>query len=163
ALVPRGGAFPAGAADTDVDAALARYFASLHPLGPAGLPALLLALGHRALLFQRPRPVSRLAPQGRPRALAAPPPGPERPPLSPPPALAGPRLSPGGGPPGGGARPPPRGPPPPRSPGRPPPRGRGAPRALLLATESGAVLSGRPRPFPPRAAGARGRALGATR
>src|SRR5438128_2579418 len=37
ALVPRGGPFAIGAADTDLHAALARYFARLHPPGPAGL------------------------------------------------------------------------------------------------------------------------------
>src|SRR5438067_5952188 len=31
-LVPRGGAFPIGAADTNLDETLARYFARLHPL-----------------------------------------------------------------------------------------------------------------------------------
>src|SRR5690349_1495110 len=71
ALVPRGGAFPAGAAETDVDAALARYFASLHPLGPAGLRALLLAIEYGAVVFERTRPFSRLDPDGRERALAA--------------------------------------------------------------------------------------------
>jgi len=71
ALVPRGGAFPAGAAETDVDAALARYFASLHPLGPAGLRALLLAIEYGAVVFERTRPFSRLDTDGRERALAA--------------------------------------------------------------------------------------------
>jgi len=71
ALVPRGGAFPSGAADTDVDAAVARYFASLHPLGPAGLRALLLAIEYGAVVFERTRPFSRLDPDGRERALAA--------------------------------------------------------------------------------------------
>ncbi|HLY37466.1 MAG TPA: hypothetical protein VKU61_05485 [Candidatus Binatia bacterium] len=71
ALVPRGGAFPTGAADTDVDAALARYFASLHPLGPAGLRALLLAIEYGAVVFEHTRPFSRLDADGRERALAA--------------------------------------------------------------------------------------------
>jgi hypothetical protein len=71
ALVPRGGAFPIGAADTDVDAALARYFASLHPLGPVGLRLLLLAIEYGAVLFERTRPFSRLDPAAREHALAA--------------------------------------------------------------------------------------------
>ncbi len=71
ALLPRGGAFPLGAADTDVDAALARYFASLHPLGPAGLRALLLAIEYGTAVFERTRPFSRLEPAARERALAA--------------------------------------------------------------------------------------------
>jgi hypothetical protein len=71
ALVPRGGAFPTGAADTDVDAALARYFATLHPLGPIGLRLLLAAIEYGAVLFERTRPFSQLAPEVRERALAA--------------------------------------------------------------------------------------------
>src|SRR5215510_12457760 len=67
ALVPRGGAFPTGAADTDVDAALARYFATLHPLGPAGLRVLLAAIEYGAVVFERTRPFSRLDPAGRER------------------------------------------------------------------------------------------------
>src|SRR5207249_1769063 len=71
ALVPRGGAFPTGAADTDVDDALARYFASLHPLGPVGLRLLLLAIEYGAVVFERTRPFSQLEPAARERALAA--------------------------------------------------------------------------------------------
>ena len=71
ALVPRGGAFPTGAADTDLDAALARYFASLHPLGPVGLRLLLLAIEYGAVVFERTRPFSQLDPAARERALAA--------------------------------------------------------------------------------------------
>ncbi|HJQ82911.1 MAG TPA: hypothetical protein VKA21_02470 [Candidatus Binatia bacterium] len=71
ALVPRGGAFPTGAADVALDAALARYFARLHPLGPAGLRALLLAIEYGAVAFERTRPFSRLDPEARGKALAA--------------------------------------------------------------------------------------------
>ncbi len=71
ALVPRGGPFPLGAADTDLDAALARYFARLHPLGPAGLRLLLRAIEYGAVVFERTRPFSRLDPAARERALAA--------------------------------------------------------------------------------------------
>lgn len=71
ALVPRGGAFPGGAADTDLDADLQRYFARLHPLGPAGLRLLLRAIEYGAVLFEHTRPFSRLDPSGRERALAA--------------------------------------------------------------------------------------------
>jgi len=71
ALVPRGGAFPIGAADTDVDAALARYFASLHALGPVGLRLLLRAIEYGAVVFERTRPFSELDAAGRERALAA--------------------------------------------------------------------------------------------
>jgi hypothetical protein len=71
ALVPRGGAFATGAADTDLDAALVRYFGALHPLGPLGLHALLLAVEWGAVVFERTRPFSRLAPDARERALAA--------------------------------------------------------------------------------------------
>jgi hypothetical protein len=70
-LVPRGGAFAFGAADTDVDAVLARYFARLHPLGPAGLRLLLLAIEYGAVVFEHTRPFSRLEPGARERALAA--------------------------------------------------------------------------------------------
>jgi len=70
-LVPRGGPFPIGAADTDLDAALARYFARLHPFGPAGLRLLLRAVEYGAVVFERTRPFSRLAPAARERALAA--------------------------------------------------------------------------------------------
>ena len=62
ALVPRGGAFPIGAADTDLDAALARYFAGLHPLGPVGLRLLLLAVEYGAVVFERTPPFSKLEP-----------------------------------------------------------------------------------------------------
>src|SRR6266571_3492902 len=71
ALVPRGGPFPLGAADTDLDAALARYFARLHPLGPAGLRLLLRAIEYGAVVFERTGPFSRLDQAGRERALAA--------------------------------------------------------------------------------------------
>jgi len=71
ALVPRGGAFPTGAADTDLDAALARYFAGLHPLGPVGLRLLLLAVEYGAVVFERTAPFSQLEPDARERALAA--------------------------------------------------------------------------------------------
>src|SRR6059058_3326039 len=71
ALVPRGGPFPLGAADTDLDAALARYFARLHPLGPAGLRLVLRAIEYGAVVFERTRPFSRLDPAARERALAA--------------------------------------------------------------------------------------------
>jgi len=70
ALIPRGGPFPIGAADTDVDAALARYFAGLHPLGPAGLRALLLAIEYGTVVFEHTRPFSRLDPEAQERALA---------------------------------------------------------------------------------------------
>ena len=71
ALVPRGGAFATGAADTDLDAALSRYFASLHPLGPVGLRLLLLAIEYGAVVFERTAPFSRLDPAAREHALAA--------------------------------------------------------------------------------------------
>ena len=71
ALVPQGGAFALGAADIDLDAALARYFARLHPLGPVGLTLLLLAVEYGTVVFERTRPFSRLDPAGRERALAA--------------------------------------------------------------------------------------------
>jgi hypothetical protein len=71
ALVPRGGAFPTGAADTDLDAALVRYFRSLHRLGPVGLRLLLLAVEYGAVVFDWTRPFSRLDPPARERALAA--------------------------------------------------------------------------------------------
>ena len=71
ALVPPGGPFAIGAADTDLDAALARYFARLHPLGPAGLRLLLRAIEYGAVVFERTRPFSRLDPAARARALAA--------------------------------------------------------------------------------------------
>src|SRR5436190_1590287 len=71
ALVPRGGPFAIGAADTDLDAALARYCARLHPLGPAGLRLLLRAIEYGAVVFERTRPFSRLDPAARARALAA--------------------------------------------------------------------------------------------
>ena len=70
-LVPRGGAFALGAADTDVDDVLARYFARLHPLGPAGLRLLLLAIEYGAVVFEGTRPFSRLDPAAREHALAA--------------------------------------------------------------------------------------------
>jgi len=71
ALVPRGGAFPIGAADTDLDETLARYFARLHPFGPAGLRVLLRAIEYGTVVFERTRPFSRLDPAARERALAA--------------------------------------------------------------------------------------------
>jgi len=71
ALVPPGGPFAIGAADTDLDAALARYCARLHPLGPAGLRLLLRAIEYGAAVFERTRPFSRLDPAARARALAA--------------------------------------------------------------------------------------------
>jgi hypothetical protein len=71
ALVPRGGPFPLGAADTDTDAVLQRYFARLHPFGPAGLRLLLRAIEYGAVVFERTRPFSRLDPAARERALAA--------------------------------------------------------------------------------------------
>ena len=69
ALVPRGETFPTGAADTDAD--VARYFASLHPLGPIGLRLVLLAFEWGAVVFERTRPFSRLEPTAREEALAA--------------------------------------------------------------------------------------------
>lgn len=71
ALVPRGGAFAAGAADTDLDADLARYFAGLHRLGPVGLRLILRAIEYGAVLFERTRPFSRLDAAARERGLAA--------------------------------------------------------------------------------------------
>ena len=71
ALVPRGGPFATGAADTDLDAALVRYFGSLHRLGPLGLRLLLLAIEYGTVVFERTRPFSRLDPAARERALAA--------------------------------------------------------------------------------------------
>jgi hypothetical protein len=72
ALVPRGGAFPTGAADTGLDAAVTRYFARVHPrLGPVGLRLLLRAVEYGAVVFERTRPFSRLAPAARESALAA--------------------------------------------------------------------------------------------
>ena len=71
ALVPRGGAFPIGAADTDLDETLARYFVRLHPFGPAGLRVLLRAIEYGTAVFERTRPFSRLDPAARERALAA--------------------------------------------------------------------------------------------
>ncbi|MGH9362598.1 MAG: hypothetical protein ACRD2T_11845, partial [Thermoanaerobaculia bacterium] len=70
ALVPRGGAFATGAADTDLDAALTRYFARLHALGPVGLHLLLRALEYGTAIFERTRPLSRLDPAAREQALA---------------------------------------------------------------------------------------------
>jgi hypothetical protein len=71
ALVPRGGAFPAGAADVGLDATLARYFASIHALGPVGLRVLLRTLEYGTALVERGRPFSRLDAAARERALAA--------------------------------------------------------------------------------------------
>jgi hypothetical protein len=71
ALVPRGGAFEPGATDTQVDAALSRYFERLHPLGPLGLRLLLLAIEYGTVVFERTRPFSRLDGAARERALAA--------------------------------------------------------------------------------------------
>jgi len=71
ALVPRGGPFATGAADTDLDAALVRYFGALHPLGPVGLRLLLLAIEYGGVVFERTRPFSRLDPAARERALGA--------------------------------------------------------------------------------------------
>jgi hypothetical protein len=71
ALVPRGGPFALGAADTDVDAQLAAYFARLHPLGPAGLRLLLRAIEYGTVVFERTLPFSRLDPARREQALAA--------------------------------------------------------------------------------------------
>lgn len=71
ALVPRGGAFPAGAADTDLDDSVARYFATLHALGPVGLRVLLRILEYGPVVFERTRPFSRLDPEARAHALAS--------------------------------------------------------------------------------------------
>ena len=71
ALVPRGGAFPIGAADTDLDGAVGGYFERLHPLGPVGLGFLLHALEYGTVVFERTRPFSQLDPAARERALAA--------------------------------------------------------------------------------------------
>jgi hypothetical protein len=71
ALVPRGGPFATGAADTDLDAALVRYFESLHRLGPLGFRLLLLGLEYGTVVFERTRPFSRLDAAARERALAA--------------------------------------------------------------------------------------------
>jgi hypothetical protein len=72
ALVPRGGAFPTGAADTDLDAAVARYFAAVDPrLGALGLRLMLRAVEYGAVVFERTRPFSKLSPEARERALAA--------------------------------------------------------------------------------------------
>src|SRR5207302_9704510 len=65
------GPFPRAAADPALDAGLARYFARLHPLAPAGLRLLLRAIEYGAAVFERTRPFSRLDPAGRERALAA--------------------------------------------------------------------------------------------
>ncbi len=70
-LVPRGGAFATGAADTELDHDLATYFARLHPLGPLGLRLLLRAVEYGAVVFEHTPPFSRLDPAGRERALAA--------------------------------------------------------------------------------------------
>jgi hypothetical protein len=70
-LVPRGGPFPLGAADVGLDATLARYFASIHALGPVGLRILLRVLEYGTALFERSRPFSRLDAAARERALAA--------------------------------------------------------------------------------------------
>jgi hypothetical protein len=70
ALVPQGGAFPIGAADTDLDDAVARYFESLHGLGPVGLRLLLRIIEYGPIVFERTRPFSRLDPGARARALA---------------------------------------------------------------------------------------------
>src|SRR5439155_1321453 len=64
-------AFPIGAADTTLVETLARYFARLHPLGPAGLRVLLRAIEYGTAVFERTRPFSRLDPAARERALAA--------------------------------------------------------------------------------------------
>ena len=71
ALVPQGGPFPLGAADTDFDLALVQYFARLHPLGPAGLRVVLAAIEYGAVIFERTAPFSRLDAAARERALAA--------------------------------------------------------------------------------------------
>jgi hypothetical protein len=71
ALVPRSEAFPVGAADTEIDADVARYFASLHRLGPLGLRLVLLAFEWGAVVFERTARFSRLDPADRERALAA--------------------------------------------------------------------------------------------
>ncbi len=71
ALVPRGGAFPTGAADVELDAAVARYFGRMHPLGPVGLGLLLRAIEYGGVVFERTRPFSRLDPAAREEALAA--------------------------------------------------------------------------------------------
>jgi hypothetical protein len=71
ALVPRGGAFATGAADTDLNADLVRYFARLHRFGPAGLRLLLRAIEYGAVVFERTRPFSALDAAARERALAA--------------------------------------------------------------------------------------------
>ena len=69
-LLPHGGSFELGAADTDLDATLTRYFAALHRLGPLGLRLLLLALEYGTVVFERTAPLSRLDPAARERALA---------------------------------------------------------------------------------------------
>jgi hypothetical protein len=71
ALVPRGGAFALGAADTEVEHLLVRHVRRLHPLGPLGLRVLLRAIEYGAVAFERSAPFSRLDPQARERALAA--------------------------------------------------------------------------------------------
>jgi hypothetical protein len=71
ALVPRGGAFPTGAADGDLDARVSEYFGRLHPLGPLGLGFLLRAIEYGTAVFERSRPFSQLDPPARERALAA--------------------------------------------------------------------------------------------
>jgi len=71
ALVPRDGAFAAGAADVDLDGALVRYFERLHPLGPAGLRLLVWAIEWGAVVCERTPRFSRLDAAGRERALAA--------------------------------------------------------------------------------------------
>src|SRR5262245_38856688 len=70
ALVPRGGAFAMGAADTDLDVALTRQFERLHPLGPVGLRAMLWALDWGTVVFERTRRFSHLDAAARERALA---------------------------------------------------------------------------------------------
>ncbi|MFN8543780.1 MAG: hypothetical protein U0807_06200 [Candidatus Binatia bacterium] len=71
ALVPRGGPFALGAADTDLDDVVRHWFARAHALGPLGLRLLLGAIEYGAVVFEHTRPFSRLDAAGRERALAA--------------------------------------------------------------------------------------------
>jgi hypothetical protein len=70
AMIPAGGAFALGAKDTPLDHDLWRYFASLHPLGPAGLRLLLRVVEYGPLLDGRLRRFSTLPPEEQERTLA---------------------------------------------------------------------------------------------